>query len=174
MDGQLPQPENQVIIVKSSSNIFKNAVFIPVITLLLGFALGFLAKSILPLNKAPVPTQKATLSSTPKPAIDESKLPISLSLLTNPIIGEWRGGVGGKLIKKDEHTFTLANDKGDSITITDTTTAGTKFQAIFFDKTNKNKQTSLNAIPLGSTLVGDFFIFQGGPNTPVGSMFVKQ
>lgn len=175
MNGQMPQPDNQVTIVKSSSSIFKSAIAIPIITLLLGFGLGFLAKSILPLNKTPAaPTQKATLSSTPKPSIDESKLPISLSLLTNPIVYEWRGSVEGKLTKKDEHAFTLLDDQNNSITITDKMPSGDVFKTVFFDKSNSNKQISLKDIPLGSTLLGDFFIFKGGPNTPVGSSFIKQ
>lgn len=176
MNGQMPQPDNQVSVVKSSSSILKSAVVIPVIILLLGFGLGFLVKSILPLNKTPtVPTQKTTLSSTPKPTIDESKLPISLSLLTNPIVYEWRGSVKGKLTQKDEHTFTLVDDKGNSITITDTTSTGAIFKTMFFDISNKSKQeSSLSATPVGSILFGDFFIFKNGPNTPVGSSFTKQ
>lgn len=178
MDGQIPQSANQAVIVKSSSSIFKSVVFIPVITLLLGFGLGFITKSILPLNKTPtVPAQQTMLPSpTPlKPTVDESKLPISLPLLTNPIVFEWRGSVKGKLTRKDEHSFTLVDEQGSSITITDIIPSGDIFKTLFFDKTNnEKKEVSLSALPLGSILLGDFFIFKNGPNTPVGSMFVKQ
>ncbi|MBU1031785.1 hypothetical protein KKE03_02600 [Patescibacteria group bacterium] len=168
MDGQIPQPENQVTIVKSSSSIFKRAVVVPVITLLLGFGLGFLAKSILPLNKPPTPTQ------TPKPS-DESKLPISLSLLTNSIVYEWRGSVNGKLTAKDEHSFTLEDDKGNKITITDIMPDGNTFKTRFLEQGKSDvKETSLTIIPIGSTLRGDFFIFKNGSNLPVGSQFTYQ
>lgn len=177
------------------SGLFKTSVIIPLITLFLGFSLGFYAISIFPVNNTPTSSSQKefTLSSVPsKPTIDESKLPISLSLLTNPIVGRWRGYVQGKLTKKDErtlnlvdfqgnpikregHTFTLADDKGNSIIITDITPSGDKFNTIFYDVSNKKKEeASLSAVPIGSYLSGDFWIFKGGPNTPVGGMFTKE
>lgn len=176
------------------SGLFKTSVIIPLITLFLGFSLGFYATSIFPVNIPTSSSQKEfILSSIPsKPTIDESKLPISLSLLTNPIVGQWRGYVQGKLtkkdgrtlalvdnqgkpIKKDEHTFTLVDDKGNSIIITDITPSGDKFNTIFYDISNKKKEeASLSAIPIGSILSGDFWIFKGGSNTPVGGMFTRK
>lgn len=143
----------------------------------MGFSLGFYTTSIFPVNNTPTSSSQKefTLSSTPpKPSFDESKLPISLSLLTNPIVYEWRGSVKGKLTKKDERTFTLVDEVGNSIAITDTTASGAKFKTMFFDKADQTKQISLKDIPLGSILLGDFFIFTGATNTPVGSMFIKQ
>lgn len=160
------------------SGLFRSAVVIPVITLFLGFSLGFYTTSIFPVNIPTSSSQKEfTLSSAlPKPAMDTSKLPISLSLLTNPIVYEWRGSVKGKLTKKDEHTFTLVDDKGNNITITDITPSGAKWKTMFFEQISQKKQqeSSLSAIPIGSTLLGDFFIFKGSPNTAVGGLFVKQ
>lgn len=138
----MPQSENPVVIVKPSNSIFNNIIVITAVTLVLGFGLGFIAKSVLPSNTTQThSSQKAILPSpTPqKPTIDESKLPISLALLTNPIVYEWRGSVQGKLTKKDEHAFTLLDDQGNSITITDKMPSGDVFKAMFFDKNNSNK-----------------------------------
>lgn len=146
---------------------------------MLGFILGLISSSIiLPFGKLPIfSPQIAKVTAPPpssKPAIDESKLPISLALLTNPIVYEWRGSVKGKITKKDEHTFTLIDDQGNSITIADKMPSGDIFKPMFFDKSNIRKQIYLKDIPVGNVLLGDFFIFKGGPNTPVGSSFIKQ
>lgn len=141
--------------------------------LILGFILGFASKTFL------LPQKDSPLVAT-KPAFDESKLPISMSLLTNPVVYEWRGGVKGKMTKKDEHTFTLTNDQGQSITISDTTISGDKFNTLFFDTIkDKTKPSSASAvllkdIPLNSILEGDFFVFKNGPNIPIGGMFNRK
>lgn len=149
MNGPLTQPIFRGISLKT--------IFIAIGILALGFILGFAAKS--------------TISSNNQTA---EKLPVSLELLKNPIVYQWRGSVKGKITKKDAHNFTLTDDQNRSITITDITPTGQQFKTAFFDKTNFNKQASFSAIPVGSTLSGEFFILKGGPNTPVGSMFVKQ
>jgi len=159
--------------LKLENKYMNKTIFICIGVLILGFLLGFVAKSITNPQKPNPPLPPG--SSLPiKPAIDESKLPVSLSLLTNPIVYEWRGGVKGKLTRKDDNTFTLVDDQGNSITITNITPSGDKWKILFFDKTNNNKQASYSAIPLGSILSGDFFIFKNGPNTPVGGVFTKQ
>lgn len=166
IDQSAPQNSSPVVI-RTSTNFFNKQIFIYVGILLLGILLGFGAKTI-------ISPQKVNPPLSTKPVIDESKLPISLPLLTNPIVYEWRGSVKGWITKKDEHTFTLIDDKGNYITITDIIPSGETWKTLFFDKTDKNKQASLSAIPVGSTLSGEFFLFKGDPNTPVGSMFVKQ
>lgn len=179
MDGQSAQQEKPVVFTKFPGSMLNKVVFVSVTTLLLGFFLGFLIRSLEPFNKVPslLPQQVVSPSSlSQKPTLDESKLPISLSLLTNPIVYEWRGSVKGKLVNKNEHTFTLVDDKGNSITITDIMATGDKWKTIFFEQISQKeqKESSLSAIPIGSTLLGDFFIFKGGPNIPVGGLFVKQ
>ncbi|MDP3998113.1 MAG: hypothetical protein Q8P89_00660 [bacterium] len=174
MDIQSAQQENSIPL---SISLIKKT--LPVITLLFGFFLGLLVWPILPFGNLSVPppppeTNVALPSPSAKPTIDESKLPISWSLLTNPIVYEWRGGVKGKLISKNEHDFTLVDEQGNSITITDKMPSGNVFKPMFFDKSNISKQISLTDIPLGSILLGDFFIFKGSPNTLVGSSFIKQ
>lgn len=180
MDGQSVQPEDPVVIVRSPSNLLNRKIFIYVAILLLGVFLGFISWSILPFGKSsvipsPQKTKVALPSLSPKPGIDESKLPVSLALLQNPMVYEWRGSVKGKIIKKDDHVFTLVDEQGNSITITDIPPYGGVFKTRFFKKINEDqKLISLKDIPLGSIMLGDFFIFKGGPNTPVGSVFVKE
>lgn len=178
MDGQSAQ-QNPSILTKPPIKPV-NRIIVSIVTLLLGFLIGSIAWSVLPFGKIPFfssaqKTKVAPPSPSPKPALDESKLPISLALLQNPIVYEWRGSVKGKMTQKDDRAFTLVDDQGNSITITDKMPSGDKFKAMFFDKSSSiNKQISLKDIPLGSVLLGDFFIFKGGPNTPVGSSFIKQ
>ena len=170
MNGQSAQQNPSILTqppVKPIRSV--NRIIIPIVTLLLGFFLGAITLSVLPFGKLPFFTslQKTTVtspSSLPKPTIDESRLPISFLLLTNPIVYEWRGSVKGKITKKDEHTFTLVDDKSNTITITDLPPNGGVFKTRFFNKINEDqKLTSLKDIPLGSSLWGDFFIFKGGP-----------
>lgn len=170
---QLPQQINQTISPKQTSPLIK-IIFLCIGISILSFILGFITKSI----TTPATPQKISspVVTKPTPTIDESKLPISLSLLTNPVIYQWRGDVKGKLTKKEEHNFTITNDQGQSITITDLLATGDKWNTLFFDKSNYRLENKipLSAIPLGSFLTGEFYIFKGGPNTPVGSMFAKQ
>lgn len=179
MDIQSAQTENPTVLTKPPSNPLSNKIFIYIAISLLFFSLGWIARpSLLPFGtlSIPLPSQIAKVNSpspSPQSAI-ESKLPVSLSLLNNPIVYEWRGSVTGKITKKDDHTFTLVDEKGNSITIYDKMPSGDIFKAIFYDKANKNKKISLKDIPIGSLLLGDFFIFKGAPNTPVASYFGKQ
>ena len=172
MDGQPAQQENPSILTKPPIKPV-NRVIIPIVALLLGFFIGSIAWSVLPFTQKTKMVQPSP-SPSPKPAIDESKLPVSLALLTNPIVYEWRGSVKGKLTQKDDPIFTLTDDQGNSITITNKMPSGDKFKARFIDKSNINKEIFLKDIPVGSVLLGDFFIFKGGPNTPVGGYFIKQ
>ena len=122
-----------------------------------------------------------------------AKIPISKSLLENPIVYEWLGDVKGTLVKKTEHpftitdaqghvrkqveqTFTLSDGKGHTITITDKTATGDIFNTLFYlqGKNNNAIPASLSAIPIGSVLRGRFFVFKGlgkAPDIPVGSNF---
>lgn len=174
MDIQPAQPEIPTtpnVLLKPSTKFFNKTFFIPIFTLIVGFALGFFTWSILPSQK----TKTALPAPSPTPAIDESKLPVSLSLLTNPIVYEWRGSVKGKLAGKNDSVFTLVDERNNSIIITNLTTGGGRFNTLFFNTIeDEQKRTTLKDIPIGSTLRGDFFIFKDGPNTPVGSLFVKE
>lgn len=175
MDNQSAQTQPSPI---QNNNPINKSLIIPILTLLVGLLLGFFAFSILSFGKLSVPPWQKTQFDLPTPPpqpIDESKLPISLSLLANPIVYEWRGSIRGKITSKDEHIFTLTDEKGSSIQITDLPPYGSVFKTLFFNRVNdKEERTFLKDIPLGSILRGDFFIFKGGPNTPVGSVFVKE
>lgn len=154
-------------VINGAKNKYK-FIFFGILILSIGVLSGVALDRYVLKNQIKIPT-----ISQPSPQkIDESKLPISLSLLTNPIVYEWRGSVEGRLIDKKEHFFTLTNDSGKSITITDIAPTGDIFKTVYYEKTKlKWKEISLNDIPIGSNLLGDFFIFKGGKNTPVGSSF---
>lgn len=157
------------VIVNQTNNKSK-LIFLALFVLLLGFLLGFGVNRFLFSKKTQ--TSISTITQSLPQNIDESKLPISLPLLQNPMVYEWRGSVQGKLTDKKEHFFTLTDENGRSITITDITPTGEIFKAVYYEKTKlKWKEISLNDIPIGSILLGDFFIFKNGKNTPVGSLF---
>ena len=110
---------------------------------------------------------------------DESKrtpkeiLPIGQSLLTNPAVHSWRGSVEGKLISKDDHTFTLEDSKGNRITITDIMPTGGYYNTVFNKPGDNGKveQVLLKDIPLQTKLRGDIWVFRGAENTPIGGLF---
>lgn len=178
MDYQSIQPKTPIVPIKSPFNPFNKTLFIYLMVLLVGFFLGFVSWYIVPFGKPSILPQKTTVSvpiSSPKPTNDESKLFISLSLLTNPIVYQWHGSVEGKMTKKDEHTFTLVDEKGNNITITDLLPNGDVFKTMFLNKDDRQgKPISLKDIPVGSIIRGGFFIFKGYPNIPIGSEFVKK
>lgn len=106
-------------------------------------------------------------------AIQENKLPVSLSLLQNPIVYEWAGSVEGKITAKDGHSFVIEDGKGSKITIKITNVvpgSNTVFNTLYFDNI-KGKPTTLDSISLGRTLRGTFYIFKDYPDTPIGGSF---
>ncbi len=106
-----------------------------------------------------------------------SNLPISLNLLQNPIVYEWRGDVTGKLVKINPDSFVLQDDKGNNITIfywkwkAPSPKEGNI--ATVFSKLEGGqwKDITIDTIPINSTLRGDFFIFKSDLKTPFGSSF---
>ena len=70
----------------------------------------------------------------------------------------------GKMVSKDEHTFTLQDEKGNKIVISDLTPKGQIFKTKFQDTTNpaKIKDIILADIPVGADLLGEFWVFKGG------------
>lgn len=171
MDPQSAQPQIPIVTVKSPSNFFNKTLLICVTSLFVGFILGIITWAVLPFGKTEVTVPPSRTVSK----IDESKLPVSIELLTNPIVYEWRGSVFGKITKKDEHTFTLVDEKNNTITITDIPPNGSIFKTTFINKADKlSKPLSLKDIPVGSTLRGEFFVWKTGPNIPVGSLFFKE
>lgn len=103
------------------------------------------------------------------------RLAVSPDLLSTPIVYEWRGSVIGKVIGKDDHTFTLEDDNGNQLRITDIQPNGRVFKTVFLDvdvlEEGRAKEITLRDIPIGTTLRGEFWVFNTGRNTPVGSMF---
>ena len=167
MDPSVQQEPNIIKIGRQNLNIL--SILLPFFTLLVGLELGLFTSRII----FPAPPQQ----SAPTPQITKSDLPISLALLKNPIVGDWRGNVTGKVIAKDEHTLTLEDDKGNKITVTDLMPSGSfTFKTMFLKyskKTNSRPiELTLKDISLGTMLRGEFFVFKNFPDVPVGSQFI--
>src|SRR3989304_8797640 len=165
MSDQVPVQEDQRVFIKRPGQDFKQHFLLTILVLLFGFFLGFLSHFVGPLSTLTPPfAQKTTIPSPtlqPQGLISVSQLPINPELLKNQIVYEWRGSVRGRLTQKDEHTWTLVDEKGNSITITDVSANGDIFKTRFFEKVDdgNQRQITLNEIALDSTLMGDFFIF---------------
>lgn len=143
-------------------------ILLPLSTLFLGLLIGIVASRLM------TPPQQIPPQQAAKPQTNQStNLPISLKLLQNPAVYEWRGSVNGKVVAKDEHTLTLEDDKGNKITVTDLLPNGSgTFKTMYLKKTDSRPTVlSLKDIPLGTTLRGEFFVFKNFPDTPVGSLF---
>lgn len=168
MNG-LPAQEGSEIIRLGGSKV---ASFLaPVLTLFLGILVGLGSAYFLIPQRLSFPP---AATPAPSPKIIEEDLPIGLEVLQNPAVYEWRGSVEGKLVSKDAHSFTLDDGKGNRITITDIMPLGATFKTLFMDVTSPEepKEVTLGDIPIGTTLRGEFWIFKGGRNTPVGGTFV--
>lgn len=144
----------------------------PLLTLFLGLVLGLGANLFFfPKQQQPLP------QSPPPPQITEANLPIGLALLKNPIINQWRGGVEGVLVAKDEDSFTIKDDKGNSIKIPIRISSDFRpGMTIFYDFTAVKKPGETTAvllkdIPLNSRLRGDFFVLPQDKNEIVGGTF---
>jgi len=141
---------------------------LPLFTLFLGVVIGVAASRLM------TPPQQVA-----KPQINPADLPISLRLLQNPAVYEWRGDVIGKLIAKDEHTLALEDEKTNKITITDLLPGGAgTFKTIYLKKAEKKglrpTEVTLKDIPLGAMLKGSFFVFKNFPDTPVAASFTVE
>ena len=133
-------------------------VFLGLLGLVLVF--GFFDKTIIKPRKAQPATQTIT----------QAELPIGLSLLKNPIVYQWRGSVEGQLVAKDNQSITIEDDKGNSIVIPlGSVPDGPAVETPFFDLTQPPTSPGpatpipLEEVPLGSHLIGEFFV------VPVGS-----
>lgn len=154
---------------------------LPLLTLFLGVVIGVAGNRLLaPTSKTlPPQTLKPQINPAELPKINQADLPISLRLLKNPAVYEWRGDVIGKVIAKDEHTLTLEDEKGNQITVTDLLPgdSGT-FKTIYLKKAEKKgsrpTEITLKDIPLGATLKGSFFVFRNFPDTPVAAAFTVE
>ena len=135
---------------------------------LLGLVLvfGFFDKTIIKPRKAQPATQTIT----------QAELPIGLSLLKNPIVYQWRGSVEGTLVAKNGNSFTLEDNKGNSITILLNIYPGPpQLTTPFFDLTKPPtpgeppQPISIDDVAIGSSLRGSFFVVD--KNKILGSSF---
>ena len=143
-----------------------------ILVLAVGFAVGFMAYKFITKEK-----QGQVSGNT----IAESELPIAVSLLKNPIVGEWRGALEGTLTAKDSDSITINDDQKNSIKILLTVPPSSKINTLFFDSTQATssgapkRSVSLDSIPLGSYLRGDFIVVsrEDRKDMIAGSLFTR-
>ncbi len=170
-----PVPPTQAppVIIAQKTFPFKKILSIAVIIMLLsiaslwGYYFGTTKTKSLPINPPPMNT----------PTLSEADLPFSLKILKNPMVNQWAAGVEGKLIEKKDYSMTLQNKQGQTIIIPLKLSENTKMWTTFLitkkgEKTLKN--ASLDEIPIGAILVGEFFILplHDDKNRTVGGQFV--
>ena len=139
--------------------------------LVIGVAVGLFGSRFLKSNQ---PTKAVN-------QIAEEQLPIAVSLLKNPLIKQWRGGLEGTLVAKSENSMVIRDDKGNSLTIPLRVSEGVEAMTYFYDTTAVEATASgkgapfvkINQILLESYLRGDFFVVPGtGSSQIVGGSFV--
>ena len=171
-----PSVQQVPIVSKTGTQNFNILrILLPLFTLLVGLGLGLLISRII-FPVSPQPSQQPTIAPQIPKADLPTDLPISLRLLQNPAVYEWRGSVTGKIVAKDEHTLTLEDEKGNKITVTDLLPNGSgTFKTTYLKyikKTNSRPiKLTLKNISLRTMLRGEFFVFKNFPDTPIGSMF---
>ncbi len=177
MNEQFDNQENPTVLIKTPGNILNNKFLIYPVILLTGIFIGFFLFSIFAVGKPAIPSSPLSKqpvkssSSSAQPTI-QSNSPISTILLNNPAVYEWRGSVAGKLVQVNQDSFVLQGANGNNITIFYQTPSIGRWKTIFLNGEGKDQKTvSINTITIGSSLRGDFFIFKGSPNTPVGNSF---
>lgn len=168
--------QEKPVVTTTSDSILSSKLLIYALILLVGILIGYFSYSMLPFGKSTVVSTPQSLNTTPsnpsQPSITEDKSPVSISLLTNPIVYEWRGSITGKLTTVNPDSYVIKDDKGNSITLFYKTPSMDPWKTVFLQSDGKEwKDTTLGAISIGSTLRGDFFIFKDSPNTPVGNSF---
>lgn len=138
------------------------------VPLILGFMLGFAAYLYLPTY--------LTFSN-----VQQASLPISLKLLQNRLIYEWRGSVKGQILSIGANSFTISDGKGASVIVSTTMPSGDAFATKFYEKGSSPsasssafpswKEIPFDRLQVGDKIYGEFFIFKGGKDKPVGSAF---
>lgn len=174
MEENVPNTPLQTVQIKLP--IYRNK-FVIVFIIIIFEALYTI--TLLNISKAKTQIPIKAVPSSQK-MVSEDELPVGIDLLKNPIVNQWRGGVEGTLIAKDEKSITLAN-KGAEITIPLYTPLGkqrmTKFNNLKLAKLGENiGEIDLEEIPLGTYLRGDFFVIPW-PNDKykiVGSLFTVE
>lgn len=163
--------QNEVFPIVSRPPFYKNKLLI-----ILFIILFQTAYTLVLFNVFRTKPQSGPVLSSEK-MISENELPIGISLLKNPVVDQWQGGVEGSLVTKDETSITLSN-KGTIITIPLYAPPSKEKMAIFNDlrlaKPGKNMGIiDLKDIPLGTYLRGSFFTIPSpdDKNKIVGGLF---
>lgn len=100
--------------------------------------------------------------------VETKTLPISPATLTNKVFYEWRGGAKGRVIAKDNTTFTLERD-GSTLKVLYEGQSLTQIWDL-----GEKKKVSLENLVIGSEMIGEVWISIGGKEEYVGGFFNVQ
>lgn len=175
MEQQITQPQAPIPPASNTGlSGISQTVFVSslIFIFVFGAVLGYVASSFL--TTPAKPEKKTTTPQEPIKQQDYSNLPISFSLLKNPMVNQWRGAVKGKLKAKDENAITLEDDKGNSLTIPIKASEPEKIASQFFiiSKTGSAKESKIADFPLGVSITGDFFVVPGTNDEIFGAQFI--
>lgn len=161
------QPENRSLLSKNLL-IFPPLIFLTILIGMGGYYVG-LNQGI----KVQQPSQAQPEGKTETPTVTQEELPISLSLLKNPIIYQWRGTVKGTLVAKDEDSITIRDEQGNSIVIhLPVLPAGEKLDFIVKRQGGETTLLPLENIPLNASVQSEFIVPQDNEDILVGTDFI--
>lgn len=103
-----------------------------------------------------------------KKIITESESPVSIDLLRNSVVYQWRGSVEGTLTDKNKTTFTITKT-GSSIIIPIDSIMTKFFGTIKEDRTRD--YLKLEDIPTGTFVRGEFWTIPGKKDEIIGGQF---
>lgn len=106
--------------------------------------------------------------SVQKLTIDLQTLPISLSILKNPVVYQWSGSVEGNISDKKSDSITISKNNSSIIIPIIPGPNGTKFAS---QSGTISKQLSVEEVRLGDYVRGAFFVSTVDKNKIMGSYF---
>ena len=154
----------------------KSQILYLAIAAIIGGVLGFLTSQTI--QKDVVYVTEYISEESGEKVVREKDLPISSSIIQNPLIIDWRIGVSGVLVEKTDTTFTLEKENRQ-ITISLLKGSQTQFSRF---KEGVSEDVLLEDIPLGTSLRGTALLIPqdsgeisiGSPGDVVGERFVLQ
>lgn len=114
------------------------------------------------------PNRSSEQQSIQKLTNDLQSLPVSLSLLKNPVVYQWRGSVEGNIVEKSSTSITISKNNNLITLPVKVGPNGTKFAS---PSGTLVKQLSVDEVRLGDYVRGDFFVSPLNKNKPFGAFF---
>lgn len=168
--------------LKKRMNNGKNVIFISIILTVLVFSAytiglltwtNFYTFSLKDFPRVLIKKEAAKQEAVCKQyVVNQTQLPFDINFLTNPTITQWRVGVEGKLIKKDQSSFTI-DQNGTQLTI-GFDNHFTSFNFNPLGQEGSSRSINFSDLPIGSYLIGGITIYpklgKEGSNV-VGDLF---